>query len=272
MTGRSSGPASASQHAAWWPSPTSNSGGSSTAHRSNASGQRGWNRQPVGTWAASGVSPTRIVRAARLPASGGSGDGLDRDERLRVRVARRPDHLLRRPDLHDPAEVHDRDPVREDPRDRQVVGDEQVGQAALAAQVEHQPQQLGADRDVEHRDRLVGDDEVRVHDERAGDDDPLALAARQLVGVAPGVLGRGPQPCRLERREHGLLALVRAADVVDDQRLLDELADRVLRVQRLVRVLEDELDAPPVGAQAPRAPQRSRRPARRTRRGRPSGG
>ena len=43
--------------------------------RSNATGQRGWNRQPVGTWAASGVSPSRMVRFARVPASGGSGDG-----------------------------------------------------------------------------------------------------------------------------------------------------------------------------------------------------
>ena len=44
--------------------------------RSNASGHRGWNRQPVGMCAASGVSPTRIVREARSPAAGGSGDGL----------------------------------------------------------------------------------------------------------------------------------------------------------------------------------------------------
>ena len=64
------------------------------------------------------------------------------------------------------------------------MGDEQVGQAALATQVEHQPEQLGPDRDVEHRHRLVGDDDLRVHDQRAGDDHPLALAAGQLVRVA----------------------------------------------------------------------------------------
>src|SRR5262249_36334501 len=39
--GRSLGPAPASQHAAWCPAPTWISGGSSTRHRSNASGQRG---------------------------------------------------------------------------------------------------------------------------------------------------------------------------------------------------------------------------------------
>ena len=69
------------------------------------------------------------------------------------------------------------------------------------AQVEHQPQELGPDRDVEHRDRLVGDDELRVHDERAGDDDALALAARQLVRVAGGEVRGRPQAGRLERVE-----------------------------------------------------------------------
>ena len=169
-------------------------------HRSNATGQRGWNRQPVGTCAASGVSPSRIVRFARVPASGGSGEGDDRHERPGVRVARRADDLLGRPDLHDLAEVHDRDPIGDDPGQRQVVGDEQVGQPALDAQVEHQPQQLGPDRDVEHRHRLVGDDDLGVHDQGAGDDHPLPLAARQLVRVAVREVGGRSEPGRLRAR------------------------------------------------------------------------
>ena len=125
------------------------------------SGQRGWNRQPVGMCAASGVSPTRIVRSARVAGGRRVGRGRDRHEGRGVRVARRADDRLGRADLHDLAEVHHRDPVGDDPGQRQVVGDEQVGQPALRAQVEHQPQQLGPDRDVEHRDRLVGDDDAR---------------------------------------------------------------------------------------------------------------
>ena len=39
------------------------------------------------------------------------------------------------------------------------------------------------------------------------------------------------------------------ADPVDVERLGDEVVDRLLRIERLVRVLEDDLDAPPVGAQ-----------------------
>ena len=51
-------------------------------------------------------------------------------------------------------------------------------------------------------------------------------------------------------------AFGRRPDVVDDERLGDEVADRLLRVERLVRVLEDELDPAPVVAQLLLAPQR----------------
>ena len=146
-------------------------------------------------------------RRARVPGVGRIGRRRDRHERLGVRVARRADDRLGRPDLHDLAEVHDRDPVGDDPGQRQVVGDEQVGQPALAAQVEHQPQQLGPDRHVEHRDGLVGDDDLGIHDQRPGDDDPLALAAGQLVREADGESRGRAQAGRLERGDDLRLAL-----------------------------------------------------------------
>jgi hypothetical protein len=43
--------------------------------------------------------------------------------------------------------------------------------------------------------------------------------------------------------------LARAAEAVDAQPLADTVADRRARVQARVRVLEDDLDAPPVGLQ-----------------------
>ena len=68
--------------------------------------------------------------------------------------------------------------------DRQVVGDEQVGQAEPVLQVEQQVDDLRLDRDVERRDRLVGDDQRRVERERAGDADALPLAAGEGVREA----------------------------------------------------------------------------------------
>ena len=98
-------------------------------------------------------------------------------ERLRVELARAGE-------LHDPAEVHHRDPVADVAHDRQVVGDEQVGQPESVLEPLEQVDDLGLDRDVERADRLVGDDEVGVERERPGDADALPLAAGELVRIA----------------------------------------------------------------------------------------
>ena len=201
----SSRPPSASQHAADCPPPTSNSGGSSVVQRSNASGQRGWNRQPVGIRERVGrLADEDRPRAARRR-SGGSGVGDTETSAAVYGWWALADDLVGRADLDDPAQVHHRDPVGDHPGERQVVGDEQVGQPALLAQVEHQSQQLGPDRDVEHRDRLVGDHQLRAHREGAGDDHALALAAGQLVRVAEREARR--QPGRLERGRDARLAV-----------------------------------------------------------------
>ena len=72
---------------------------------------------------------------------------------------------------------------------RQVVGDEQVGEAELLLQVLEQVDHLRLDRDVERRDRLVADDQLRLDRERARDADALALAAGELVRIAAHVVG-----------------------------------------------------------------------------------
>ncbi len=122
--------------------------------------------------------------ALALALGNGIGDRHGGQERPRVRVARRGIHDVRWPDLDDLAEVHHRDAVADVLHHRQVVGDEQVGQAELLAQVGEQVQDLGLDRHIERRDRLVADDELGLDRERAGDADALALAARELVRVA----------------------------------------------------------------------------------------
>ena len=108
--------------------------------------------------------------------------------------------VVRRRQLHDLAEVHDRDPVGDVPDDCEVVRDEEVREAELALQLLEQVDDLRLDRDVERRHRLVADDEVRVERERAGDADALALAARELVRVARGGVGR--QADDLEQLAH----------------------------------------------------------------------
>ena len=144
----------------------------------------------------------RDERAARVEAAAGrdarrvgrlAGEDLrlhlrrlrdDREQRARVGMARVAEQLLGRALLDDPAEVHDRDPVGDVPGQPEVVRDDEDRHARLAHEPQHQREDLAAHRRVEARDRLVGDEQRRLEHHRAGDHDALALAARDLVGVA----------------------------------------------------------------------------------------
>ena len=112
---------------------------------------------------------------------------------------------------------------------------------SVAQQVEH----LRLDRHVERGDGLVADDEVGLEDQRPGDPDALALAARELVRVAPRVVRLEADQVHHPRDLAAALAGV--AEAVDAQPLADAVADRRARVERRVRVLEDDLHPPPVG-------------------------
>ena len=70
-----------------------------------------------------------------------------------------PNSAPRRRQLDDAAEVHDADAVGDVVDDREVVRDEEVGEAQPPLQVAHQVQHLRLHRDVERRRRLVADQE-----------------------------------------------------------------------------------------------------------------
>ena len=203
-----------------------------------AIGQRVRKRQPDGGLIGLGTSPCEhdpLALAAR--------DRLRvrREQGHRVRVQRPAEELLGGRQLDDLAEVHDRDPVGDVADDGEVVGDEEVGQVELLLQLDEQVEHLRLDRDVERGHRLVGDDELRAQHEGAGEADPLALAAAELVRVAPGRLGA--EADALEHLDHGLVAPL-ALEPVDPQALADEVAHLHARVERADGVLEDDLHVP----------------------------
>ena len=167
-------------------------------------------------------------------------------------MLRVPDDLAGRALLDDPAEVHDRDPVGEVRRRREVVRDHQDREPALPQPVE-QLQDAGADRDVEHRDRLVGDEQPRLEHERRRDRDPLALPAGELVRVPVEEELRRRQLDPRERLAHPVGALrFEPPSRWIEQRLLDRVPHPEPRVERLVRILVDHLHP------APQRPQRAR--------------
>jgi hypothetical protein len=168
---------------------------------------------------------------------------------LRILVDR-----LGRADLDDAAEIHDRDPVAEELRRREVVGDVQVREIEVPLEREHQLQDLRPDAHVEHRYGFVGDEQDGVEDDRPGDHRPLFLTAGQIGGVLVEELVRRRKADDLEHLGHTSARLVLVVDEpVDLQRMGDGLADRHRRVERRVRVLEHDLHAPPVLAQLPLA-------------------
>ena len=121
--------------------------------------------------------------------------------------------------------------------DVEVVRDEDVGQAEVVLQVLQQVEDLCLHRDVQRRDGLVADDQLRVHGEGPRDADALTLAARELVREPVVVLG--VEADDLEQLLHAALDLGVRAEPVHHERLADDEADPLPRVQRGVRILED---------------------------------
>ncbi len=85
--------------------------------------------------------------------------------------------------------------------------------------------------------------------------DPLALATRELVRIAPSRAGAGARPAPAAGAPGPPAPPRRSDDAVDVERLLDDLPDGHPRVQRAVRILEDHLHpAPHRAAARPRQP------------------
>ncbi len=151
--------------------------------------------------------------------------------------------------FHDAAEIHDQHPVGEIAHDREIVGDEQVGQAKVALEIDQQVQDLRLDRHVERRHRLVAHDQRRPQDERTGDADPLALAAGEFVRIAVERIGR--QADAADDLRHVPFALGAVTQPVHLERRVEKAADGLARIERAEGILEDHLHAPAVHSQRP---------------------
>src|SRR5262249_5120330 len=91
---------------------------------------------------------------------------------------------------------------------------------------------------VECGDRFVRNDQFRLHGERAGDADALALAARELVGIAIcGLTIEPDQPQELRRFRMRFCA----RRAVDSRFLGDDVSTAPRRIERSKRILEDHL-------------------------------
>src|ERR1700730_3668421 len=173
----------------------------------------------------------------------GIGNGYRGEERLGVGVRRISVQLLARRNLDDLPEIHHGYARRYVFDNRQVMRNEQICEHELLLERLEQADDLGLDRNVESRNRLIADDELRTHSERPGYAYALALATREFVRVTPQMLGR--QTRGLEQLHHPLFeGFATGGEVLDDQRLANDRADRPSRIERRVRILEDDLHLP----------------------------
>ena len=124
---------------------------------------------------------------------------------------------------------------------RKVMGDKHISKIHALLKIHQKIQDLRLNRNIQRRNRLVTDHKLRIQDQSPGDADSLAAAAVQLVGIShietPG-------------KTHGLHHLIDLlinlgsifADLIDQQRLRNQLPDRHTAVQARIGVLEDHLD------------------------------
>ena len=123
--------------------------------------------------------------------------------------------------LHDPADIHHRDPLADVLDDAQVVRDEEVGQAEPFLELEQEVEYLRLDRHIERGNRLVRNDQARIQRKCAGDADPLPLAAREGMRVAPHVFRS--QADQAQDLDDPVGSLLRVAHAVHEQRLADDV-------------------------------------------------
>ena len=141
--------------------------------------------------------------------------------------------------------------VRDVSDDREVVGDEEVGQAQPFLQRLQQIDDARLGTHIQRRHRLVADHEVRVHGQRTRDHDALALPARELVRMTAHD-GR-VHADQGHQFGHALGHRARRHRLVHPQRLGQDLRHSHARVQARIRVLQHELHVPAHRAQLGRA-------------------
>ena len=130
---------------------------------------------------------------------------------------------------------------------REVVRNEKIRQPEFLLQILHQVDDLRLHGYVQRRDGFIAHHEFRLQRQRAGDADALALAAGKFVRVAVRRLAR--QGDQVQHVGHPARPFGAVAEAVDGVCLGDDGADRLARIERTERVLEDDLQVSPSPAQ-----------------------
>ena len=168
--------------------------------------------------------------------------GRDRvQQRFRVWMHRMLEDLVRSRQLDHRSKVHNTDAVGNVLHNAQVVRDEHIGQVLALLQIKQQVDDLRLNGNVECRNSLITDHKLRIRRERTGNTDTLALAAGELVRETVQEV-RCKTTLIHDVENHFLHAGILFLDhVVCLHAFADDLTDAHARVQRGIRILENEL-------------------------------
>ena len=185
----------------------------------------------------------------------GAGDGLQpcalprtkaragAKQALRIGMSHAREHGIRRAAFDDGAAIHHHHALHILGDDAEIVRDQNHRHAALGNEVCDQIEDLSLDGDVERRGRLIGDQHVGLAGQRHGNGHALPLAPGELVRIGIDAFRRIGKPDTIEQGDGFLACLCRRAIGVAPQRLGHLTADRVHRIERGHRLLEDHADA-----------------------------
>ncbi len=167
---------------------------------------------------------------------------LCREQHLRIVGLRPLEDVCGRSLLHHFAAAHYRDAFGKVLDDAEIVRDQHDRHAEALLQRLQEIEDLSLDRHVKRCRRLVGDQKVRLVGERHRNHHALTLAARKLVRIAVDASTRLGDADQFEQFQHALARLLERAAAVVHDRFGDLPADRVERVERGHRLLEDHRD------------------------------
>src|SRR5688572_21417439 len=149
--------------------------------------------------------------------------------------------------FHDFAQIHDGYPVADMLDHPQVMRDKQVGQMHLLLQLLQEIDDLRLNRNVQRRYRFIADDKLGTDTERAGDADTLALTAAELMRVTTIMVLA--QTDLTKQFDDPISFGPALGDFVNLQAFADDITDAHARIERRIRVLENNLHLPPHIAQ-----------------------
>src|SRR5882672_6903747 len=128
------------------------------------------------------------------------------------------------------------------PDHREVVADEEIGEAELVLQVAHQIEDLCLHRNIKRGSRLVAHDEFGFGRQDAGDCDPLPLPAGKFMRIFPAIIGVQADQVQ-EFADPRLNIAVALQQIESADRFGDNGIDPKARVEARIGVLENHLNA-----------------------------